>query len=171
LTDNSLDDPSVPNQEVPSDLLKPDSPTMELIMGLDVAAPEPTLSQDNIPTFNAVAEMSRNVFCEDPANPGHPFSQPSTIPYMPSDADPQTLWIPVVSPHAGTPQAWEDVKAVWQAPEADPQYIVDAWSEVFGWDQGDASDLAGKVPKLLMAEFDDLYMACPLMPDSDLIGK
>jgi hypothetical protein len=67
---------------------QPFSPTTSLLTTVEISSPSPTLPvSDVVPVFNAVDEMSRDVFSDDPAKPGQPSTTPSEQPLLPPSGE------------------------------------------------------------------------------------
>lgn len=153
------------------------------MMGASFTAPPPRHSFDKLVTFNAVAAASQDVFSDG----GHPVLSPAV---MYSDAE-WTAEDPVDSSKQADAQ-WANVLKKWQNPEiimttpattaADGtpkppasiipnqdvvQAAIDVWSAAFGWSSNNAlkNDVtyAGGVQPIVWDQFDNLYMASPVI--------
>lgn len=153
--DDPGEDPSKPSSNV-SGLLNGDNVAISLIMGVVISAPDPILSDDVIPKFNAVQEASENVFPENEEK------------YFPTVESSNGDWLPLKG--SGDTQ-WAEVKAAWLSPKmgkASPKNTVDLWSKVFAWSPTET--LSGSAPTNLLQNFGDLYLEAPLLSvisDSD----
>lgn len=118
-----------------------------LMMGVIISAPDPILSNDIIPKFNAAAAMAQDVFAPD---------EPAKV-FPDSTAKASIDWLPL---KAG-PDQWADVSKAWANPKrgaASQQNTVNLWTSAFFWEE-----LSGSVPPILLATFNDLYLAAPLL--------
>lgn len=115
------------------------------MMGVIIRAPDPVLSNDVIPKFNAVDAMSEEIF---------PQGEEKIFPPNAASSD---NWLPLKAAQGS--EQWSNVKTAWQAPKTNPQKTVDLWTNAFSWD----TKLDGSLPPILLKKFDELYLAAPLL--------
>lgn len=118
------------------------------MMGIEIIAPKPTLSEDKIPKFNAIDAMSQSVFVQgqEPIFPKYTDASGSWSPDKVEDEDGQ----------------WKAVHDLWEKPEAgveSRQKTMDLWKEAMFWEK----ELRGDAPEILLNKFDNLYLAAPLI--------
>lgn len=120
-----------------------------LMMGVSIFAPMPTLCQDLIPAFDALKAMSQSVFDQGK----EPIFPPANISEEPS-------WEPLEG--VGGEQQWVEAKNTWKTPrmgKESQQKSVDLWLAAMFWTE----KLDGAMPALLNENFDDIYLAAPLL--------
>jgi hypothetical protein len=159
-------DPQLGNK---GDLLDGTNSTVNLAMGVSVAAPDPQISYDMIPAFHAADAMSQNVYPE--------VNSVVTNPYLNDSAPVQTSWLP--APVAGTTaqDQWDNLQNTWvQAPgQASPpmpsptpptppvselQNILNNCASVLGW--AATLPLKGDLPKKLLGKgLGSYYLSLP----------
>lgn len=119
------------------------------MMGVTISAPDPVLSDDKIPKFNAAAAMAEDVF---------PPPEPSKL-FPDSTTEAKASWLPLKP----GPNPWADASSAWANPKmgaASQQNTVDLWTSAFFWEK-----LSGSVPPILLKDFNDLYLAAPLLSE------
>ncbi|KAJ5675307.1 transcriptional activator srcap [Penicillium maclennaniae] len=137
-----------------SPILNNTDKTIDLMMGLTLQAPPPTLSDDSIKDFNALESMSRDVFEEDE----HP-NVPSNV------QTPSTAWLPAARSGTGSDpaQPWKDVQGTWASPKLSRVAIdsaVSAWANAFGY----GSMSAAAPPRAsTLADVEVDYMTAPFV--------
>jgi len=152
------------------DLLDGTNSTVNLAMGISVAAPDPQLSYDMIPAFHAADAMSQNVYPE--------VNFVVTNPYLNDSAPVQTSWLPTAVTGSTPQDQWNNLKSAWlqapgqvtpptstPAPATPPvselQNILSACAGALGW-SAKLPPLKGNLPtKLLGNGFDSYYLALP----------
>lgn len=128
-----------------TELLRPDGGTTDLMMGLQLAAPEATFSIGNLIQFDVDKAMMQNAY-----QSSHP--QPSFIVHdMDSEA-----WHPLND--VGDKQ-WVTVRDVWQA-AGEPKETVGLFEDVFG-----GMKLSPAKPDRFIKSLDVLCLQAPLIRD------
>lgn len=119
-------------------------------MGIEITAPKPTLSQDQIPKFNAVDAMSQSV------------SVQGQEPIFPKYGDAVNTWSPAAVEDSDG--QWKKVSDLWETPEAgvqSRQKTLDLWMDTMFWPKEKA--LKGDAPEILLKKFDNLYLLAPMI--------
>ena len=127
------------------------------MMGVNLTAPPPILSPDKLPAFNIEDADLENLTAEktfpqqesahDEFRPVEPLVGPDPYPDKPQYDAVHTAW---------TEGTWEKEKPGSTAA------FVRKWASAFGWDADTLSRVAG-MPATLNAQFDNLYVAAPLL--------
>lgn len=140
--DNSSEDP----MENPGSLalLESTGVSTHLMMGVLITAPDAVLSDDVILKFNVAKAVPQNAF---PPGAAEPF---------PEVIASSTNWLPL-KPDPNKDQ-WNAVRDAWRV-DVGQKKSMDAWKGAFGWED----QLLGFGPKLLLDNFDEFYMAAPLL--------
>ncbi|QUC21319.1 uncharacterized protein UV8b_05562 [Ustilaginoidea virens] len=147
-------DPALQGNAVASLLNAPKAAgCVALVMGLTFQPPLPFISRDRVPKFNIVRDMLLRV-----KNEGYAWKD--------LDGKADKAWSPMARGEEAE-QEWERVRKVWdtQETEARASSVVRLWSQRMGWKSGgDAgSQLAGCRPRGLLARFDDVVPAAPML--------
>lgn len=146
-TDDRGQDPQEKDHSV-SALLDGNDATIQLLMGAEIIAPKPTLSQDKIPRFNAIDAMSQSV------------SVQGQEPIFPKYVDANQNWSS--DKVVDKDKQWGVVRDLWEKPEAgveSRQKTLDLWQDTIFWEK----ELKGDIPRTLLGKFDKLYLAAPLV--------
>lgn len=116
------------------------------MMGVTITAPGPILSDDKIKEFRFEEAMLQDVF--SPPLKARPFPEVKAS---------STNWLPL-KPLPADGQ-WGAVKEAW-GKELGQDESIDAWKRGFGWLE---DKLLGHGPPVLLKNFDEFYMAAPLL--------
>lgn len=125
-------------------LLESTGVSTRLMMGVLITAPDPVLSDDVILKYNVANAVPQSAF---PPGAAEPF---------PDVIASSTNWLPL-KPNPEKDQ-WNAVRDAWRA-EVGQQKSMDAWKGAFGWED----QLLGFGPAVLLDNFDEFYMAAPLL--------
>ncbi|KAL7276584.1 hypothetical protein RUND412_000426 [Rhizina undulata] len=141
------EDPSLKGNNITS-LLNGKDVATSLMMGVIINAPDPELSNDVIPKFNAVKAMSQDVFGQGKEK------------IFPKNLQSNQIWLPLKA--VPGPNQWKNVSDRWKNPimgKTSAQNTVDAWKKAFFWEV----TLNGAPPAKLLDDFGALYLAVPLL--------
>ncbi|KAI1819780.1 putative transcriptional activator srcap-like protein [Xylaria intraflava] len=146
---DSSSDPLKNGNNIP-DLLSSSSGTTELLAGVRLTAPPPKKSEDPYPVFDIVDAELVTLFADKP----FPKPEKSRENWKPDE---------VLEGRA----QWEIVRKKWAWPDWSQdgrevqEEFVGGWAATLGWDKG-LSKWAN-MPKGIKDQFDDLYVAAPLI--------
>jgi hypothetical protein len=156
IPDNPQDDPSGGNNNV-STLLNSADTSVPLMMGVTLTAPPPILSPDKLPAFEIADASLLNL----PAKKNFPEEEEAHSEFSPVE--------PIVGPepYPEKPQ-YDAVYAAWTVPTwstgtpGATTTFVQKWAKAFGWDENAMSQVS-TMPTKLKAQFNNLYVAAPLL--------
>ncbi|KAF2467764.1 uncharacterized protein BDR25DRAFT_291103 [Lindgomyces ingoldianus] len=143
------EDPIISNQL--KNLLGSSDVSMNLTTGLVIRAPEPETSDGNFAKFDAAKAAMESVYDDDEKQPKIQVFAPAS-----------PAWTPASQPET---DRWKLVKDTWNSSsETTSQQIVSTWSGAMNWTYLAAEDsLGGNKPKLLLQDFDNIYIKPPLI--------
>ncbi|KAF7192539.1 hypothetical protein HII31_06130 [Pseudocercospora fuligena] len=148
----------------------PGDGTMDLMMGATFSAPLPFRSQDKVVKFNVLLSSSLDVFTEDDRKNG-------AIPTLPRTHKTASANTRSQQPASGAKQ-WDAVKSTWMKASQQTQkdddsgetvrsvdLAIDVWSQALGWSSDNAmkNDLGAEKDTFIWQQFDQLYMAAPML--------
>ncbi|KAF2144842.1 uncharacterized protein K452DRAFT_265255 [Aplosporella prunicola CBS 121167] len=141
-------DPQVGGNNI-KDLLNSSDASIPLLMGVEVKAPKPQMSQDPFPAFIVADADLQSLTAEKPFPDIQPVNS-AWAPAKPLEVEKQ----------------YDEVLKYWRSPNGgtDAQNsFVDSLARSYGWDENDKmKDIAG-IPDRLSKGFMDTYVAAPMV--------
>jgi hypothetical protein len=130
-----------------------------MTMGVVLAAPPPTLSQDSLAAFDAAASRREDVLDAPPAFPTEAAQNAGFAPSV----------VAVPAPGSDPATPWKSVAAQWVAPSLGADAaggFAAEWGRVMGWDQAGVGWMGGfgaEAPVRTVAGMVETYVDAPMV--------